>query len=371
MPNSWQEWEVRLMRRLLRMAGKKIGSTFPNPVVGAAVVKQGKVLAIGVHARSGAAHAEVLALEKAGKSAKGSTMYVTLEPCTHWGKTPPCTDALIATGVRRVVYAIRDPNPEVQAKSAAMVLKAAGIAVDSGLCEAEARQTNAVYFKNREHGRPFITLKAATSLDGRIALGNGQSKYLTGPESRRAVHRLRATCDAVLVGVETVLKDDPQLTVRSGRRPAQPLKIVLDSGLRTPEGARIFADGAPVLLVAQENAPRKTYTPQTHILRVPSLRSPDFWPSFLDRLYREFGICHLLIEGGAQVFTSALEAKVVDKVMCLISPQFLMAKDAISLVSGTQRLALADSLRLSHVQIRRYGDDVCVTGAVGGAGVSP
>lgn len=359
------------MRRLLRLAASKAGKTFPNPVVAAAVVKQGHVLAIGVHPRAGAAHAEVLALKKAGKHAKGSTVYVTLEPCTHWGKTPPCTDALIAAGVQRVVYAIGDPNPEVQAKPAEALLKSAGVVITHGLCEVEARRINDVYFKNRSQERPFVTLKAATSLDGRIALGNGPSNYLTGPESRRAVHQLRATCDAILVGVETVLKDDPQLTVRSGRRPARPLKIVLDSGLRTSGDARIFADGAPVLLVARENAPRKTYTPQTHILRVPSLRSSDFWPSFLDRLYREFGICHLLIEGGAQVFTSALEAKVVDKVMCFISPQFLMAKDAISVVSGTQRLALADSLRLSHVQIRRYGDDVCVTGAVGGAGVSP
>ncbi len=239
--------DYRYMARALTLARRGLTSTDPNPRVGCVLVKDGTVVGEGWHRRTGEAHAEVIALEAAGARARGATAYVTLEPCCHYGRTPPCTDALLSAGVIRVVAAMADPNPQVAGRGLE-ILRTAGVAVDCGLLETEARALNPGFIQRMTQGRPFVRLKLAMSLDGRTALASGESQWLTGEAARQDVQRLRARASAILTGIGTVLADDPSLNVRLPEAPRQPLRVILDSGLRTPPTARTLQLPGSVLI---------------------------------------------------------------------------------------------------------------------------
>ena len=357
-------FEKKLFRYLFRNALAHISSTQPNPVVGAAVVKNQAIISTGFHEAYGDHHAEVNALNLAGSAAQGATLYVTLEPCTHFGKTPPCTDKIIESGIKEVVYAVDDPNPNVRAHSAKNILEAAGIQVRANVWPDEAKRTNAIFFKNQLSKKPFVTLKAGMSLDGKIALASGESKYITSPASLKQVHRLRAQHQAILIGINTVLKDNPTLNIRyTNKKRASPIKIILDSDLRTPPGAALFENGLvrPIIFCS----PNSENSPQFKILSQQADIVPKTfdWNEILSYLFKK-GICSLLIEGGQHIFTSAIQAKVVDQIKLFIAPKFLMGQDSLSLFSGQGVHSLEAAIPIFHIHTRPCGDDIIITGTL-------
>lgn len=354
------------MQDLIRTARSREGISLPNPMVAAAIVQAGRVIATGLHQAPGSCHAEVDAIQKASGQTDGATLYITVEPCTHWGKTPPCTDAIIAAGVRRVVYAMKDPNPKVRSLPAKALLEAKGIAVEEGLCAQEAAFLNAAYLKNKCRNAPFYLLKVAQSLDAKIALASGQSKYITGNPALKYAHQLRRCSDAVLVGIRTVLQDDPQLTVRYGLlKPPyrQPVRVILDSELRLPSSAALIRTAsaqAPVLILTKEG---HTNPGWPHCEVVPVTADADgrlSWQAISDALIQR-KLHSVLIEGGHQVWTSALKADIADKAILAIAPTFL-GEDAIPALSVPAIHALTHQLRLQGVTIRKLGQDVAVEG---------
>jgi diaminohydroxyphosphoribosylaminopyrimidine deaminase/5-amino-6-(5-phosphoribosylamino)uracil reductase len=353
------------MRRALDLAQRGWGQTAPNPMVGAVVVRDGTVVGEGFHARYGEDHAEVVALRAAGNRAHGATLYVTLEPCAHSGKTPPCTDAVIGSGIARVVIATLDPNPE--AAGGATRLRARGIQVDVGIGAEDARELNASFFHAHESTRPWIVLKLAMSLDGAIAdaarTRGTAGNWLSGSESRREVHRMRAGADAIAVGVGTVLADDPMLTVREGPPPrVAPRRIVFDSELRTPIGAALVRSArvTPTTIVARRaDHARRTALEAlgVHVSIHDSLR---------DALVAlaSTGVRSLLVEGGARFAGSLLEQKLVDRLVIFQAPVVLGAGalNAFAHLSATTAASLG---RLRIVERAPYGDDLKTTYAFG------
>lgn len=328
------EW----MARALRLARRADFRTSPNPMVGCVVVADGEAVGEGFHERAGAAHAEVIALRGAGERARGATAYVTLEPCSHHGRTPPCTDALLAAGVSRVVVAILDPDPRVSGRGV-RVLREGGVRVEIGAGAEEAAELNRAYLQHRMTGRPLVSAKFACSLDGRIATRTGESKWITGEDARRHAHRLRHEHDAVLVGVGTVLADDPLLSARFPEA-RQPLKVVLDRHRRTPATARVRLGPAPLLL-----------------------DSGDDLPGLLRRL-GERGVLSLLVEGGARVLGSFFDAGLVDRVYAYLNPSVIGGGAAPAAVAGLGAGTLDGRTRLDRVVTERLGDDILVTGDV-------
>ena len=307
-----------MMRRALTLATEGRFSTSPNPRVGCIIAHGGQIIGQGFHLKAGSPHAEVHALRQAGENARGATAYVTLEPCSHYGRTPPCAEALIQAGVSRVVAAIADPNPQVAGKGLAM-LSAAGIRTESGLLETEARELNRGFLSRIERGRPFVRLKCAASLDGKTALSDGLSQWITGEAARHDVQILRAESCAVLTGIGTVLADDPQLNVRAFPTLRQPLRIVLDSRLRLPPTAKLLADPeSPVLLltaVPPEKYPAAlTAVPYLDILTVPAADGRISLPAALT-LLAERGIGELLVEAGATLCGAFLQVGLADEIV--------------------------------------------------------
>jgi diaminohydroxyphosphoribosylaminopyrimidine deaminase/5-amino-6-(5-phosphoribosylamino)uracil reductase len=357
-----------LMEEALALAARAVGRTSPNPLVGAVVVADGAVIGRGYHARAGESHAEAIALTQAGKRAEGATVYVTLEPCAHSGRTGPCADALIAAGVRRVVVAMIDPDVKVNGKGVAR-LREAGIEVEVGLLEAQARRLNEFYVKHRTTGLPFVTLKWAMSLDGKIAADRGSATAITGEAARRFAHELRNTYDVVLVGVQTVLADDPQLTCRipGGRNPQ---RVVLDSHLRTPMNARVVKEAAEArtLIVTAGVAP---------VDRIDALRRAGVevlvqdhsgdrvrLRSLLQELGRR-GLLSVLVEGGGTVNASAIAEGVVDKVIALIAPSLIGGAQAPTPLEGPGLVEVGGALRLRDVRvIQGLGEDLAIEGYV-------
>jgi diaminohydroxyphosphoribosylaminopyrimidine deaminase/5-amino-6-(5-phosphoribosylamino)uracil reductase len=311
------------MRRALVLARRGWGQTAPNPMVGAVVVRGGGVVGAGWHARFGEAHAEVMALAEAAEMARGSDVYVTLEPCTHHGKTPPCADALIAAGVRRVVIAHADPNPA--AAGGAARLRAAGIEVVEGVAHDEAAELNAPFlFQQRHAARPFVTLKLALSLDGAIAAADRAQRWLTGESARRAVHRLRAGADAVAVGIGTVLADDPALTVRHGRRPrVAPRRIVFDRTARLPATSRLARTARKVPVEVLAESPDAGRSAALEALGV-TVHQAGGLGQHLGAL-RARGVGHLLVEGGAGIAEALLTSDAVDRLVIFQAPVLLGA----------------------------------------------
>ena len=348
-PAGWTASEVRAMRLAIRLARRGIGSTHPNPRVGAVVLRDGSVEGTGFHARAGDAHAEVRALEGAGDRARGSTLVATLEPCAHFGKTPPCVDAILASGVRRVVIGMRDPNPLVDGRGIA-ALERAGLDVVVGALESECLELNPAYLKQLRTGLPWVVLKAMLSLDGRMASESGESRGLGGDEELRVAHRLRAESDAVLAGVGTILADDPLLTVR--RAPGRtPLRVLLDSTLRTPLDAAIWSTAA----IASRGGDVWGFDPD------PSGRVP--LPALLRRLAAG-GRYSVLVEGGAEVHTSFLREGLVDRVAIGIAPVILGGSGASTFTRDLGRTRLQEGIAVEDLRVRRLGRDVWLEGAI-------
>ena len=311
------------MTRTLELAGRGLYSTAPNPRVGCVVVADGMVIGMGWHEKAGMPHAEALALKAAGARARGATLYVNLEPCSHHGRTPPCVDAIIAAGVKRVVAAVEDPNPKVAGEGFAR-LRAAGIAVEHGLKEDEARELNVGFFARMTRGRPWMRMKIAASLDGRTALANGKSQWITGEAARQDGHRWRARACAVLTGFGTVMDDDPQLDVRGVDTPRQPLKIVVDSKFETSPSARLLKDGRTLVAGAVNDKKRiaALEAAGAEVVIIPNERGKVELYKLMEELARrELNEIH--VEAGTRLNGSLLQAGVVDELLVYLAPRII------------------------------------------------
>jgi diaminohydroxyphosphoribosylaminopyrimidine deaminase / 5-amino-6-(5-phosphoribosylamino)uracil reductase len=349
------------MRLALREAARGLGRTSPNPAVGAVLVKNGRVIARGHHSRAGGPHAEVVALRAAGARARGADLYTTLEPCDHQGRTPPCSMAILAAGVRRIFVGSRDPNPLVNGKGVAR-LEREGIEVVGGVLTDECDRLNAHWFTFMKEKRPYVTLKAAVTLDGKIATRTGDARWVTGEAARVWVHRLRDRVDAVLVGAGTARADDPELTTRLPRgRGRDPVRVVLDTDLRLPAGLKLLhpRSAAPTI-VAHASERTRRVGPGVELLRCRRGKAGVDLRDLLALLAAR-GITHLLVEGGATVHGRFLAEGLVDRVAVFVAPKIAGA-DGISLVAANGPARMADALRLEEVQVERVGEDVLVTG---------
>lgn len=368
--------DERWMVRALTLARRASGQTSPNPRVGAVLVRDGEEIGRGWHRRAGLPHAEIEALADAGRrghSVSGATIHVTLEPCCTHGRTPPCTDALIRAGLSRVVVGAVDPNPR-HAGHGLELLRQAGLTVESGVLEAECRRLNEAFNHWIVHKTPWVVAKSAMTLDGRIATASGESKWITGPESRAQAHRLRLEADAILVGVETVLADDPSLNVRAqpGFRPPAwfPAKrrIVLDTRGRTPLGCRLVSDEAraDTRIVVGESAPPERVAAlrdRVSVLQAPEREGRIDLPWLMTELGRE-GITHLLVEGGGTVLASFFEAGLVHRTAFFYAPRILGGDESRRAVAGRGFRSLAEAPRLVEVESERFGEDLFITARV-------
>ena len=347
---------------------KKAQNPGPNPYVGAVLVKDGRMIGRGFHLKAGEPHAEVNAIRDAGKSAKGSTLYVNLEPCAHWGRTPPCADAVAEAGIKEVVIGMKDPNPLVNGKGIARLRKA-GVKVRSGVLEQESRKLNEAYIRYIAKKMPFVLLKTAMSLDGKIAARTGESRWISGEESRRYVKRLRAKFDAVLVGIGTVLRDDPELSasvnVSSCQRVRVPYKIILDSKLRIPLRAKILKRPEEVIVAATSKAP------ESKILRLERLGARVLVTKIkegrvnlkaLMKKLAEMEISSVFIEGGGEVSASAVESGIVNKILFFIAPKIIGGRNAKTPVEGRGITSMAQAVPVSDISVRRIGADIMVEG---------
>ncbi|MCA3359562.1 MAG: bifunctional diaminohydroxyphosphoribosylaminopyrimidine deaminase/5-amino-6-(5-phosphoribosylamino)uracil reductase RibD [Roseomonas sp.] len=351
------------MRAALALARRGLGNAWPNPAVGCVLVKDGRVIGRGWTQPGGRPHAETEALRRAGEAARGATAYVTLEPCSHHGRTPPCCEALAGAGIARVVMAMRDPDPRVNGRGLAM-LRGAGIAVEEGLLEAEARALNAGFFRRIQAGMPVVTLKLASTLDGRIATASGESRWITGEAARREVHALRARHDAILVGSGTVLADDPDLTCRiPGMERVPMLRVVADARLRTPEASRLVqgAELAPVLIITAPGHPPAAQAPfmaaGADIVTVPAHAAGGLdLPSLLRALGRR-GVTRVLAEGGAGLAAALLRQGLVDRLVWFHAPA-VMGGDGHPALQGLRLAALSAMPRFHRTAQRAIGDDM-------------
>ena len=351
-----------MMGLALTMARRAAGRTAPNPMVGAVIVRDGLVVGEGWHTRFGAAHAEVEALRAAGGNARGATVFVTLEPCNHTGRTPPCVDALIAAGVKRVVAGMADPNPLVSGRGFRR-LRQSGIQVRSGVLEAECRALNEAFVKYITLGMPLVLLKIAASLDGKIATATGSSRWVTGREARRRVHDLRNRVDAVLVGIGTVIADDPQLTCRipGGRNP---VRIILDQRLRISLKARVLNEPGKTIVVAgarvRQNKLKAVEKLGAEVWRMPSSRQGISLAAVLQKIAAQ-GILSVMIEGGSVTAGHALAEKVVDKIAFFYAPK-IVGGDGLSVVSPLGVKNMKQSIPIENIEVERIGNDILVTG---------
>lgn len=373
--------DERFMRLALRLARRAIGDTSPNPVVGAVVVKRGRIVGQGYHRHAGWAHAEVEALRQAGRRASGATMYVTLEPCHHTGRTPPCCEALIQAGIKRVVIAMTDPNPITNGRGIER-LRRAGIQVVTGVLEADAKRLNAPFTKAITTKMPWVVAKVAQSLDGKIATRTGDSRWISSAASRRFAHELRRQVDAIVVGVNTIVRDDPLLTARDPHRPARagrPIKVIVDSHLRTPVASRCLSreSPAPTVIATTQRSPAK---------RAPFVRRGIevlVFPSRLRRgrggqasggrvplrrlfraLVRRYPITSILLEGGGEVLASALADRLVDRLVWVIAPLIIGGRDSTPSVGGEGIRRLTQAIRLCDVTVRHLGPDLVLDASV-------
>ena len=352
--NDDQKW----MRLALKLARKGIGKTSPNPNVGAVIVKDGRLIGKGYHRQFGGPHAEVFALKEAGQAARGATLYVTLEPCSHYGKTPPCVDRIIEAGLHRVVIATADPNPLVNGQGI-QKLRKAGIAVTEGVENDKARQLNEPFFKFMKTGLPFVTLKVAQTLDGKIATPTGDSRWVSGKESRKLVHRWRAQMDAVLVGIGTVLRDDPELTVRlvKGRNPR---RIILDPDLRMPLPAKVVSDleaSGTILFTTSEDQKKIEQLRERGVTIIWAEKNAtgEFDLGAVLKKLAGLQIISILVEGGSSVFSSFLKQKVFDRLA--IFQAHKIAGAGLGPFNGIKFQKMAEAIPLKFQKQRRVGED--------------
>jgi diaminohydroxyphosphoribosylaminopyrimidine deaminase/5-amino-6-(5-phosphoribosylamino)uracil reductase len=364
--SSWGADDRRAMSAALALARRGLGNVWPNPAVGCVIVKSGRVVGRGWTQPGGRPHAETEALVRAGDAARGATAYVTLEPCSHWGKTPPCAEALSAAGVRRVVASVEDPDPRVAGGGLAR-LREAGIAVESGLYGDEAAEINAGFFQRVRTGRPLVTLKLATSLDGRIATASGESRWITGPAARERTHLLRAMHDAILVGTATVLADNPQLTCRlEGLEHRSPVRIALDRNLVIPHEVRLVAEArrTPTWFITLSGSDPG----RRNGLRGAGVEILDAVPDATGRIdlrdalrrLGERGLTRLLVEGGGRLAASLLRAGLVDRLVWLHAP-LLLGGDAVPAVQALGLGALAEAPGFDLLSGETAGPDLLST----------
>ena len=360
----WSAFDKKCLRLACRLARRAAGRTSPNPLVGAVLVRGEKIIASGFHKHAGGDHAEIDALKKAGAAARGARLYINLEPCSHQGRTPPCADALIRAGIEEVVAGMKDPNPLVAGRGFTR-LRRAGIRVRVGLLEDECRVLNEAFAKYITRHLPFVTLKLAATLDGKIASASGDARWISGEPSRAFVHRMRNELDAVVVGAATVIADDPQLTCRipGGRNPK---RIVLDGRLSIPLSAQLFRQSEPqkTIVVTGNQASlaklRAIEALGAQVWRF-SLRDKQIqWHALLKKLART-GVVSLLIEGGARVAASALKAKAVDKVVFFYAPKIL-GGDGKAMIESLGIRRVRQSIAIKQLAVRRYGGDLMVSG---------
>lgn len=351
------------MREALRIARNSEGRTSPNPLVGAVIVRDGKIIAEGWHRAAGTPHAEIHALNMAGELAKNSTLYVTLEPCSHFGRTPPCARAIVAAGIKRVVAAMTDPNPKVAGRGFD-ILRAAGVEVDVGILEDDARKLNEVFLKYITEKLPFVTMKFACSLDGKIATASGESQWISGIESRKFTHHLRDINDAILVGVGTVLADNPTLTTRlvEGKNP---VRVILDSNARTPLNSNVVTDkSARTIIAVTENAPQEKISAlENHGVEIITAGSGEHVDlNILMSKLAAREITSVLVEGGGTVHFAMIKAGLVDKIFAFIAPKIIGGKNALTAVEGAGFENLSDALKLENFTAQKLGDDILIVG---------
>ncbi|MBF0107782.1 MAG: bifunctional diaminohydroxyphosphoribosylaminopyrimidine deaminase/5-amino-6-(5-phosphoribosylamino)uracil reductase RibD [Magnetococcales bacterium] len=361
--------DLRMMDRALRLAARGLGRTHPNPVVGCLLVREGRVVGQGFHPKAGLGHAEVHALAQAGPLARGATAYVTLEPCSHQGRTPPCADALIKAGVTEVVAAMTDPDPRVAGRGFAR-LKEAGIVVRVGLREAQAWALNAPFISRVTRGRPLVSLKMAASMDGKTATHTGQSQWITGPEARTSVARLRDTHDVVMVGIGTLLADNPRLNCRiAGGR--DPIRLVVDSGLRFPLDAAIWtaSNGAPLWIATIAAANHETARclrdrgAELLICRDDGQGRVDL--ADMMRRLAGMGVNSVLSEAGSTLTRSLLTEGLVDRLFLYLAPMFIGGVNAPGLLGGAGASFLSEAIALQGLEVTHLGKDVLLTATLG------
>jgi diaminohydroxyphosphoribosylaminopyrimidine deaminase/5-amino-6-(5-phosphoribosylamino)uracil reductase len=354
---SFTAFDHACMARALRLAERGLNTTTPNPRVGCVLVKDGQIIGEGWHMRAGTAHAEVHALNMAGGAARGATAYVTLEPCAHHGRTPPCCDALIAAGIDRVVVASSDPNPLVAGQGIAR-MQAAGIEVSSGLLSKEADELNIGFMSRMRRGRPWVRVKCAASLDGKTALNNGVSQWITGPEARADGHRWRARACAILTGSGTVLADNPRLDVREHPCERQPLKVVVDSQLRTPPNARLLASGTTLIATCSDDSEkiRALEAAGAEVMQLTAPHGKVPLPALLELLGQR-GINELHVEAGQGLNGALLADQLVDEWLLYLAPM-LIGNHAQGLLAMPELTSLQDAARLQIQDVRSIGNDL-------------
>jgi len=357
------------IRKTLGLAARARGKTSPNPMVGALLVKNGKIIAEGFHKKAGTPHAEVIAIDKAGDSAAGATLYVSLEPCCHKDKrTPPCTQKIISSGIKKVVIAVEDPNPKVSGKGIEELQKA-GIKVISGILSEKARELNEHYIKHITTGTPFVILKTAMTLDGKIATPEGESKWITGEKARQEVHRIRGSVDAIMTAVGTIRADNPRLTCRTAVN-RDPIRIIIDPDLETGINTNVTSCPPETIIVSKkadktggkrEEKKRLLLNRGVRVLEYEGER-PD-----LRRLMCDFageGITSILVEGGSSLNSYCLESGIVDKVMFFIAPKIIGGKESFTAVGGKTFRKLSDALIVKDMKIKKFGEDILIEGYI-------
>ena len=360
-------YDEKYMRLAMQLAGNAIGRTSPNPLVGAVIVKDNRVVGCGWHRKAGTPHAEVHALNQAGELAQGADVYVTLEPCAHYGKTPPCAKALVEAKVKNVYGGLLDVNPKVAGKGF-KILEDAGIHVEYGFLQDELRKQNEVFFKWIEHKKPFVVLKAAMTLDGKIATATGQSKWITNETSRAYGYKLRDIYDGIMVGINTVIEDNPMLTARvdGGKNP---IRIVVDSSLKIDINANVVQDkSAKTIVATTDKADKdkilKLQAQNVDVIVVDKDENDKVDIEKLLNILGQQNICSILVEGGATLSGSFVAKKLVDKVYFFIAPKIVGGKEAKTPVAGTGILNLQEALSLKDIQIEKLEEDILIIGRV-------
>jgi diaminohydroxyphosphoribosylaminopyrimidine deaminase/5-amino-6-(5-phosphoribosylamino)uracil reductase len=354
------------MRLAMQLALKAKGKTSPNPMVGALVVKNGRIVGRGFHEKAGLSHAEIIALDEAAEKVEGAKLYVTLEPCSHFGRTPPCVHRIISSGIKEVIVGMVDPNPLNNGRGI-NTLRQNKIKVEVGFLEEELRKINEPFIKYISKRIPFVTVKVAQSLDGKIATRTGDSKWITSDKSRGFAHRIRSQYDAIMVGVNTARKDNPRLDAWFSKK--HPVKIVVDSQLSIPQNANLFSGKSQVVIVTlpvrsgQETENRKLLTAKAKILEVKEKDGQVNLKDMMKRLAR-MEITSILVEGGGTLIGSLFDDNLVDKILCFISPKIIGGKDAISSVVGRGISRMDQAIRLKNVKFKRFGEDILVEGYV-------
>jgi len=362
------ELDIRFMKEALRLAKKGLGRTSPNPVVGAVIVRKGHIIASGYHKKAGGDHAEVEALSMLGNKAEANdTMYVNLEPCNHYGKTPPCTMAILKSGLKKVVIGMLDPNPGVKGGGAEFLLEK-GIEVRSGVLESECRRLNEAFIKYIITGMPFVIAKSALTMDGWSATSTGHSKWVTGDQSRNFVHRLRDRVDGVLVGVGTIIADNPSLTTRIGsRRGRDPIRIIVDTYLRIPQDAKVLnldSDSMTLLATGKDIKPgllKKFERDGVSIVRCPIKDGRVDLKSLMIELGRR-SVASLMVEGGSSVMGSMIREMLIDKFYIFKAPRIFGGDDGFPMARGAGPVMMDKSLMMKDIRTRRFGGDILITG---------